>query len=127
MNKPELVSYDFDGVITTGNYSHTHDQFSVVITGRCIDEYKYVYRILAENKMMLPVYFNPISYSKRGDHTYKSRLLSGKHKARILKTLSKNFKIAHYEDDPLQIEIIKLKNIKDLTIIHVENKNEASL
>lgn len=99
--------YDFDGVVSIGVTPRVGD---IICTGRTIDEYGVVYSYLDSIGLLgkVIVYFNPINYETRGDHTTEARTYSGNHKANIIKSLISNgVKIGHYfEDDPLQIEIV---------------------
>lgn len=125
--KVNLVSWDFDGVLSTGRFTLDKAVRNVVVTGRTIDEYPFVYNRLYELGMVLPVYFNPISLRKRGDHTLKARVYSGNHKINVLTALKKNFStMVHYEDDPLQVAMIK-QALPRLKVIFVENDDPSSL
>ena len=92
----------------------------IIITGRCIDEQEYVRNILKERGIKCKVYFNPMTYAERGDHTVEARGFSGNHKAnkiKELKGLGVNV-VRFFEDDPIQYDIIS-KNHPDLEIIHI--------
>lgn len=103
-----INSYDFDGVITTGNFELVNDGQTVVVTGRCFDESEIVYSKLAElDAHNVPVFFNPASLAVRGTDTMASRVCSALHKASVLNKLSQCDQVTHYEDDPVQFEIIE--------------------
>lgn len=110
MNKNDgmINIFDFDGVVSTGI---TPRKCDIIITGRCFDECSVVYNHMRENfEYDVAVFFNPIQYSKRGDHTEDARSISGRHKAdTIYNLLLQGVKIGNiFEDDPLQIEFIKI-------------------
>lgn len=110
--KNKINLYDFDGVTNIGVTPRPGD---IIITGRTIDEYSVVYDYLNSIDMInkVIVYFNPINYEKRGDHTLESRTYSGVHKANIISNLLDNsVEIGFYfEDDELQAKIV-LENTK---------------
>jgi len=99
--------YDFDGVVSIGVCPRPGD---IIITGRPVDQYKVVYDYLESIDMLgkVIVYFNPITYEVRGDHTIEARTYSGEHKANIINCLLiNNTPIGHYfEDDDLQASIV---------------------
>ena len=99
--------YDFDGVTSIGVTPRPGD---IIITGRSIDEYNVVFDYLKSIDMIdkVMVYFNPINYHVRGDHTEEARTYSGNHKARTINNLLLNkVNIGYYfEDDPLQAELV---------------------
>jgi hypothetical protein len=102
-----INSWDFDGVISIGIYPGPDD---IIITGRCLDEASGVEAWLKERGIKNKVYFNPMFLVERGNHTIESRIFSGKHKANVLAQLyytnGKEIQY-HFEDDPIQIEIIR--------------------
>ena len=116
----EIFAYDFDGVISIGITPHSLRD--VIITGRCIDEQLEVYDYLKENNIINKVYFNPITLKERGNHSKKSRKISGFHKVNTIKYLKNNgIKITRFfEDDKIQKKIIQ-NNIQDLTIILIKS------
>ena len=114
----KINCFDFDGVITTGIIPKEGD---IVISGRCLDEAHVIYEFL--EKLKLPyrnaVFFNPITYELRGNHSVKARTFSGTHKGNTLKTLLNNgVEIENmYEDDPLQAEIMEtISGIKPIMV-----------
>ena len=116
--------FDFDGVVSTGNYSPQSND--VIVTGRCFDECEVVYSYLQENNLSgVAVFFNPISISFRGDHTIGARTISGLHKTDVIDKLRKNgcFIDKIYEDDPLQAKLI-LNSFPNLELILVEKSVE---
>lgn len=101
-----INAFDFDGVVSLGITPGKND---IIITGRCYDEAHIIYKELNKRGIKNAVFFNPISYDVRGDHTASARIYSGEHKARTLKQLQKNCTnvLCFFEDDPLQAKIIK--------------------
>lgn len=101
-----MNSFDIDGVVyinkdIPGVNPGIND---VIITGRSYEESEETYRMLKARGINNVVYFNPLPYSQ------KTRESSGIHKAKTLNMLQSigyniNF---HAEDDPIQIEQIKL-------------------
>jgi hypothetical protein len=102
----QINAFDFDGVVSIGIAPSKND---VIITGRTIEESEHVYSILRARNINNAVYFNPISYKDRGDHTIGSRECSGKHKSRILDLFKENGVTIQnfFEDDTIQRDIIK--------------------
>lgn len=104
--------YDFDGCVSIGVTPREND---IIITGRCIDEYKEVYNYLESINILgkVLVYFNPILLKDRGNHTVEARIYSGKHKANIINQLISNgVEIDYYfEDDELQADIVLKKEL----------------
>ena len=124
MSKKCLTSYDFDGVITASkSYTPTPNK-DVIITGRCLDECSVVYAMLAGYGIKnVPVYFNPIYYSQRGDKSVRSRVLSGIHKGCTLARLARHNIVTHYDDDILQIRVARLFTLfSDVGYVLVENE-----
>lgn len=118
MNKNNGVIniFDFDGVVSTGI---TPRKCDIIITGRCFDECSVVYNHMRENfEYDVAVFFNPIKYSRRGDHTEEARSISGRHKAdTIYNLLLQGVRIGNiFEDDPLQIEFIKIALTKFFSV-----------
>ena len=119
--KSKINLYDFDGVTSIGVTPRKGD---IIITGRCIDEYKEVYTYLESIGILgdVIVYFNPILLETRGNHTEEARIYSGNHKANIINNLLTNgVDIGYYfEDDLLQADIVKQKtNLNSSKIIMI--------
>jgi hypothetical protein len=94
---PTIAGYDYDGVWTDGY----QDKNGIIITGRSYEDYP---RIHAEMKKIsnyaVPIYFNP---AKTADTNQQN---SGDWKAEMISKLGIT---DFWEDDPKQVEIIKLK------------------
>ena len=111
----KLNTYDFDGVIYLNenvegvNPGHN----DLVITGRSFEEAERVEGRLRARNLHNTVFFNP--RPKLG----RSRETSGEHKAAILRELLNNgFVIgAHFEDDEIQIEIIR-RLVPEVPTVH---------
>lgn len=112
-----INAFDYDGVVSLGITPGPND---VIISGRCFDEAPEINKKLRERGIFNAIYFNPISYELRGDHTEACRKISGHHKVAIVCMLKingitvKNF----FEDDNIQAKIIK-KVHKDVNIVMV--------
>ena len=96
------TGYDIDGVLTAGLVP---DPDSVVISGRTFAEYDDVAKKAAQ---ICPVYI-------RGIGAYGDRSQAGWFKATMIHALGVT---KFYEDDPVQIEIIKQAN-PDCKVIQV--------
>lgn len=106
MNK-SINLYDFDGVTSIGVTPRPGD---IIITGRTVDEFEVVNNYLDSIGLLgkVMVYFNPINYETRGDHTEQARTYSAKHKTRVISQLIEN-KVDigfYFEDDPLQASYV---------------------
>jgi hypothetical protein len=114
----KIFAYDFDGVVSIGIRPRWSDD--VIITGRCQEEAPYVFAKLAEMGITTNVYFNQMTLAERGDHTLKSRIFSGKHKAKTISDFKKNGieVVRFFEDDEVQIAAIKQEH-PDLDIVHI--------
>ena len=122
--RPEVRMYDFDGVTSEG-IVYPQSPHDVIITGRTFQESEVVYARMEELGIRNAVYFNPIHYKDRGDHTVSARSSSGKHKATIislLKAQEVNIK-EFYEDDPLQKAIIEEAH-PDLEVVLIKSDVE---
>jgi len=101
-----MNSFDIDGVIyiRKGLMGVRPGPDDVIITGRSFEEEVETRKMLLEARIQNPVFFNPLKFDQ------KSRQASGVHKANILNKLKEDgFNIQiHFEDDPIQIEEIKL-------------------
>lgn len=98
-----MNSYDIDGVIYIKGYEGlTPTNNDIIITGRSYEEREETLTMLRERGITNRVYFNSLPYSKR------SREASGQHKARLIKFINSTKRIGiHFEDDPIQAEIIQ--------------------
>lgn len=101
-----MNSFDIDGVIyinkdIVGVYPGPDD---IIITGRSFEEFEETQKMLEERGIKNEVIYNPLPFSR------KTRITSGAHKAltmNLLKAEGKEVKV-HFEDDPVQIEQIKM-------------------
>jgi hypothetical protein len=111
-----INTYDIDGVIYLGPdlYGVYPGEQDHIITGRSVDEEGYTLEMLRNRGIFNPVHFNPIPFEQ------KTRESSGLHKAKsILKLKQIGYEIGvHFEDDEIQIEVIK-SIIPDLKIVHL--------
>ena len=116
---PLINTFDIDGVIYmgddfTGVWPGPED---IIITGRSICEMSKTLDILTTRGIFNQVVFNPL---RRDDPKY-SREASGKHKAETLLKLLESYSIGiHFEDDPIQIEIIESYGL-DINIVHLQH------
>ncbi len=97
-------SFDIDGVINMDNFNGVYPgKDDIIITGRSKDERPETEAMLKSKGITNNVYYNPIPFDQ------KTRLSSGRHKGHTLFYLEQSgmrFGI-HYEDDPVQAEVIK--------------------
>lgn len=116
-----MIISDFDGVLNLDDRLLKENlpcEDYIVITGRCVDECQYVYDFFKKYNLLIPpIYFNPIRYTERGDHSYRSRLYSARHKVVVIQMIRVNIcEITYFqEDDPLQYEFIR-QSIPDLSL-----------
>lgn len=110
----KVNTYDCDGVIQInpeigGVHPGPRD---FIITGRSWEEKPETDAMLLRRGIGNKVFFNPLSFEK------KTRETSGEHKAKTIKYLQTHgYRIgAHFEDDPVQAEIIR-KNCPDIPVI----------
>jgi hypothetical protein len=97
-------SFDFDGVIYFGNKNPgvRPAKGDVIITGRSYEEADKTREFCMKYEIDNEIYFSQVP-----EHL-KTREISGYHKAITLRTLSKKMNIAiHFEDDPVQKDIIE--------------------
>lgn len=118
-----INTFDIDGVILFddicgGIHPGPRD---LIITGRSIGEALETLIELKARGIQNQVFFNPKPYHE------KTRTTSGEHKAHVLGLLMKSgYSIgAHFEDDPLQIKIIKDSH-PNLNVVYV-NSNLTEL
>lgn len=121
--KIKVNSYDYDGTLTTGAFAPVVGQ-DIILTGRCYNEAKQVFdglkKLGIEN---IPIFFNPMHYSVRGDFTEEARLKSAAHKVDILSKLSVDYDVTHWDDDHIQLAYIQ-KHVPTVKLIQVENPNQ---
>lgn len=110
-------SFDIDGVIDLegrpGVYPGPND---VIITGRSYEEAQETLEMLEKMGINNTVCFNPLPFNQ------KTRVTSGKHKARILNELAlKGVIVAvHFEDDEVQVtEISRLA--PQVVVVHLRH------
>lgn len=105
---PQVFGYDFDGVVSIGITPSSYQD--VIITGRCLDEGEEVFGVLKKRNISCNVYLNPILLEQRGNHTESSRIISAHHKVDTISNLRRNGicnVVRFFEDDPLQLSILK--------------------
>lgn len=99
------ASFDIDGVLNMGDYPGVRaGPDDIIITGRSFQEETETTAFLKhvgldKNKL----YMNPCYFEE------KTRLSSGYHKAEVINRLNSEGAniVIHYEDDPVQAEVIK--------------------
>ena len=100
-----INSYDLDGVVFMGQTEGLRPgPNDIIVTGRSFTQKEETLNILRGRGIYNFVFFNSMS---RSDFLY-NREESGKHKAKVIKSL-RDLGVAvmlHFEDDPLQAEII---------------------
>ena len=109
-----INTFDFDGVITLGIRPGQKD---IIITGRSYEERNSTLDFLESQFIFNSVLFNPAKFNQ------KSRESSGLHKAnRINELWESGIRVVnHFDDDEVQIAVIK-QNLKYPTnIIHIDH------
>lgn len=117
MNRIRINSFDIDGVINMGAFDGIYPgPNDVIITGRSFEEAKETNEMLRKKGINNPVFFNPLRFDQ------KTRVSSGIHKGSTIAKLRNNGLLIclHYEDDPIQIEQIKLI-VPEIHIIAVQH------
>lgn len=112
--REKINTFDFDGVITLGIHPGPKD---VIITGRSFEERNDTFEFLRSRNMFNVVLFNQAEFNQ------KSRETSGLHKANRINELWENgvHVVNHFDDDEVQIAVIK-QNLKYPTnIIHINH------
>lgn len=108
-----INAFDLDGVISIGIYPGPKD---VIITGRSFEEKEETEAYLKILGINNSVYYNYVRFHE------KSRLKSGKHKANMIEAFRVNDLLPDikncFEDDPIQLEIIR-KECPYINVIHV--------
>lgn len=113
-----INTYDIDGVIWLpqpyqGLKPDIHD---IIITGRSIDEAPETFEFLESRQIFNEVYFNPIPFN------CKTRESSAYHKAGVIRALlQEGYKVGiHFEDDPLQAEIIRYR-VPEIVVVEIRH------
>ena len=106
--------FDCDGVITIGIRPAKDD---IIITGRSFEERPETEKFMKEQGITNKIFFNPLKFDQ------KTRQSSGEWKARVLTMLKNDGRIdikIMFEDDPIQLEVVKEKCpwIKIVHIVH---------
>ena len=120
-----INSFDIDGVIYLGEDRiglHPRHQ-DIIVTGRTLHDSKKTYDMLADRGITATLYLNPFPGERSPRET------SGEHKARILRNQidwGLNNIQNHYEDDPVQAEIIR-KAVPEINVIMVDNNGLVEL
>lgn len=131
-NRRRIASYDIDGVIFLGVDQIdglTPGPHDVIITGRSFEESSETYQYLDSRGILNMVCFNNLEFDQ------KSRSSSGHHKAQTIREINegedwKDFGskiVIHYEDDPIQAEIIRSYGIEGLFVVHVNTNGMINL
>lgn len=122
--RKRINSYDLDGVIYMGpnHVGLIPGPDDVIITGRSYEEEPETEYFLNSRGIHNVVYYNPLRFAE------KTRESSGHHKATTLLTLlGMGFEVGiHYEDDPIQAEIIRQFTNVEVVLLHhdlVEKEN----
>lgn len=109
-----INSYDIDGVIYMGSeyLGVTPGEDDVIVTGRSFEEAPETSQMLSERGIGNKVHYNPRTFNN------KTRESSGLHKATTLARLISGGEIIgiHFEDDPIQAEIIQ-KNVPTIQVV----------
>jgi hypothetical protein len=120
-----LNSFDIDGVIFMDKYNGVYPgKDDIIITGRSKEERPETEAMLKSKGITNQVYYNSTPFDE------KTRESSGRHKGQTLfylEELGYKFGI-HYEDDPVQAEVIKkmMPHINVVLLQHdlVEKENK---
>jgi hypothetical protein len=120
-----LNSFDIDGVIFMDKYNGVYPgKDDIIITGRSKEERPETEAMLKSKGITNQVYYNSTPFDE------KTRESSGRHKGQTLfylEELGYRFGI-HYEDDPVQAEVIKkmMPHINVVLLQHdlVEKENK---
>ena len=120
-----LRSFDLDGVIfLDGFICLTPTSYEdIIVTGRSYEEAPDTIAWLRDNGITNQVFFNPTKFND------KTRVDSGKHKARILtEFLKKGYdRIIHFDDDIHQINVIKSICPKEIIVVQVNTNGLIEL
>jgi hypothetical protein len=110
-----INTFDFDGVVYFGreNPGVRPSPGDLIITGRSYEERSKTEEWCARYGITNDIIFSQIPLA------LKTREISGYHKALTLRELQKSMKIAiHFEDDPIQKEIIEAM-VPDVRVVHL--------
>lgn len=110
-------SFDIDGVIYLGDYDGVYPgPQDIIITGRSFEERSETEIMLNKKKIRNLVFYNPLKFDE------KTRESSGVHKAQtMLKLKNEGIQVRiHFEDDPIQIAVIK-ELVTFVTIVHLDH------
>ena len=113
----QIDTYDFDGVIYFGDENPgvrpgPHD---IIVTGRSFQEKEKTVAWCSRYGITNQIIFSKVPLD------LKTREISGYHKALTLRELLKDYRIEkHFEDDPIQKEIIEamVPSIKVVHLVH---------
>jgi hypothetical protein len=118
------ASFDIDGVVNMGTYPGVRPgPLDVIITGRSYEEREETEAFLERLSTVNEVFFSPLPFE------LKTRRRSGFHKAFTINRLNKDGYniVIHYEDDPIQAEIIctHCPDLQVVILVHdlVEKEN----
>lgn len=119
-----INSFDIDGVIFMGKYDGVYPgRDDVIITGRSFEEEEETFGMLRSKGINNRVFLNPLRFDQ------KTRSSSGEHKGRVIGDLMESgYRVmCHFEDDPIQAEIIKsmVPEVNVILLLHdlVEKEN----
>lgn len=115
-----MNSYDLDGVVYMGKelgLGLRPEPEDVIITGRSFEEAADTYKWLHSHGIFNAVFFNPRKFED------KTRESSGYHKANTLNLLWNSGCATqfHFEDDPIQADVIKLRCIGPVQVILLQH------
>jgi len=110
-----MNSFDIDGVIYMGNgLSGVKPQYGdIIVTGRSFQEEEETRAMLRDMGVHNKVYYNQLPFER------KTRESSGMHKANVLNSFEHEI-TAHFEDDPVQIKVLK-KECPWLNIVYMDH------
>jgi hypothetical protein len=117
-NSMKIRTFDIDGVtfINPEIGGLRPDPDDVIITGRSYEEREETETMLAKRGIQNKVMFNPLPFNE------KTRETAGLHKANCIKALfSSGYKVtAHFEDDDVQANVIRLEcpEVPVIMIVH---------
>lgn len=122
MSYKVINSFDIDGVILLGlNWIGVRPgPEDVIITGRCLEQTKYILDELRGAGITNQIFFNPKKLAMN------TRVASAEHKVNVLQQLylSGYWVSVHFEDDPVQVEILKRAKIDGRitpSIVHLDH------
>jgi hypothetical protein len=111
-----MNSFDIDGVVfmKPGLMGVRPGPEDIIITGRSVDEIPETIEMLDAVGIHNTVFFNPIPYDQ------KTRESSGAHKAEVLNRFGPDYVKIHFEDDPIQVEVIR-ERCPWITVVHLDH------